>query len=174
MDNKIFVEGWENRLNKQMLDPNCSKCAYICSPLNAKTDAGIIQNMISARAYMYYAWKIMEYPARAPHAYLPMLICDRIPHDRQFALEFGNSLLLTSNIMFVCGNRISEGMKQEIINAVTMRISVITFHKSVWLHSRTLVENNGTNPDLIKLNREHPLMASPNPLEYKKDGEKND
>ena len=46
----------------------------------------MLRNMHSARAYMYYAMEKMGYAARAPHAYLPMLLCDRVPSERAIAL----------------------------------------------------------------------------------------
>ena len=84
MANKIFKEYWEEELSAQMLSSENQKRirAYICSPLNAKTDYEMFNNMRSARGYMYYAWKEMNFTARAPHAYLPSLLCDRIQEER--------------------------------------------------------------------------------------------
>ncbi len=45
------------------------------------------------KEYMHYAAKEMGLAARAPHAYLPMLLCDRIPNERALALQFGLRLL---------------------------------------------------------------------------------
>ena len=74
----IFTENWEQRLEMQSLkNGRCRKRAYICSPLSAEKDVDFLRNMHSARAYMYYAFEKMEMYARAPHAYLPMLLCDR-------------------------------------------------------------------------------------------------
>ena len=90
----IFTENWEQRLEMQFLkNGRCRKRAYICSPLSAEKDVDFLRNMHSARAYMYYAFEKMEMYARAPHAYLPMLLCDRIPSERDLALNFGLSLL---------------------------------------------------------------------------------
>ena len=95
----IFTENWEQRLEMQSLkNGRCRKRAYICSPLSAEKDVDFLRNMHSARAYMYYAFEKMEMYARAPHAYLPMLLCDRIPSERDLALNFGLSLLENSEI----------------------------------------------------------------------------
>ena len=66
--NNIFADNWELDLEKQFLrDNRCRRRAYICSPLSAETEDGLIQNMHNARAYMYYAATQMNLYARAPH-----------------------------------------------------------------------------------------------------------
>lgn len=171
MENNIFIKGWQDSLNKQMLDPNHKNCAYICSPLSAEADNDLIKNMISARAYMYYMWQVMRYPARAPHAYLPMLLCDHIPRDRQLALDFGRELLRESSMVLVCGNKISEGMKLEIIQAGKLGMPIIAFDKEVYQQIISLLRTYNEDITLAALDTYHPLMASPNPLEYKDGGE---
>lgn len=52
--------------------------------------------------------------ASAPHAYIPMILCDNIPSDRALALQFGLELLKDSDILLICGNRISSGMRGEL------------------------------------------------------------
>ena len=90
METNIFTDNWESRLESQFLKNNrCCKKVYICSPLSAETDEEMLSNMRNARAYMYYAMTVMGYAARAPHAYLPMLLCDKIPSERAAALTFG-------------------------------------------------------------------------------------
>ena len=61
------------------------KRAYICSPLSAKTDEEFVENMHRAREYMHYAAKEMGLAARAPHAYLPMLLCEHWRSSSGFA-----------------------------------------------------------------------------------------
>ena len=78
--------------------------------------------MRTARAYMFYALKKMGMCARAPHAFLPMLLCDKVPSERAIALKFGIELLERSDVLLVCGNRISNGMKSEIANAAMLRM----------------------------------------------------
>lgn len=109
MEQNIFIENWEDKLALQFLKNNrCCKKAYICSPLSAPTEEEMLRNMHSARAYMYYAMEKMGYAARAPHAYLPMLLCDRVPSERAIALQFGLHLLEESDLILVCGNHISN------------------------------------------------------------------
>lgn len=120
----IFKDNWEATLDKQFLKWNrCLKKAYICSPLCAQTDMEMMQNMRAARAYMFYAMKKMNVSARAPHAYLPALLCEQIPAERALALEFGMKLLENCEVLFVCGDRISNGMKGEIGKAASLNMA---------------------------------------------------
>lgn len=63
--------------------------------------------------------------ASAPHAYLPMILCDNIPSDRALALQFGLELLKGSDILLICGNRISSGMRGEIAHAICLKMPMI-------------------------------------------------
>ena len=109
------------------------KRAYICSPLSAKTDEEFVENMHRARRYMHYAAKDMGLAARAPHAYLPMLLCDRVPNERALALQFGLRLLEESDILMVCGDRISLGMQGEILHAISIKTKILTFSHQMYL-----------------------------------------
>ena len=123
METNIFTDNWESRLESQFLKNNrCCKKVYICSPLSAETDEEMLSNMRNARAYMYYAMIVMGYAARAPHAYLPLLLCDEIPAERAIALRFGLEILEQSDIMLVCGNRLSNGMRGEIVKLSLIHI----------------------------------------------------
>lgn len=138
--------------------------AYICSPLSAKTDFGMFNNMRSAKAYMYYAWKRMNITAIAPHAYLPSILCDRIPRERTLAMDFGMKLLKNSDIVFVCGSRISEGMKKEIIKAAMKDMHIITFNEDMYAKTKELVLNCGGKPDFVKLDTDNEFMSLSDPL----------
>ena len=93
---------------------------YVASPLAASTEEGIIANMLSARdkcktlngLYMSRGIKFW-----APHAYLPEFLNDNIPAERELGLSFGLKMLEMSEAVLVCGNRISSGMRGEIIKA---------------------------------------------------------
>lgn len=78
MDN-IYHDYWEQELMYQFItEDKCRKKAYVCSPVSADSKNGMLQNMRTARAYMFYALKNLNVNARAPHAYLPMLLCDSV------------------------------------------------------------------------------------------------
>ena len=106
----IYHDYWQQELAYQFLaEDKCRKRAYICSPYSADKQDEILQNMYAARAYMYYAMKRMNMNASAPHAFLPMLLCDEVPSERALALKFGLELLEKSEVMLVCGTRLSNG-----------------------------------------------------------------
>ena len=84
----LYGKDWEQHLEMKMLECDRNKWkAYICSPLSAFTDDEVLRNMHIARAYMYYVIERMGYLAKAPHAYLPILLCDKIPVERAIALK---------------------------------------------------------------------------------------
>lgn len=133
--------------------------AYICSPLSAGSDGEFIKNMHRAREYMYYAAKEMGLAARAPHAYLPMLLCDRIPNERALALQFGLRLLEESDILLVCGNRISLGMQGEILHAISIKSRILTFSHLMYLKVCEYVKKENGDPELVGVDESHPFMA---------------
>lgn len=90
----IYHDYWQQELMYQFLvEDKCKKKAYVCSPYSAENNEGMLQNMRTARAYMFYALKKMGMCARAPHAFLPMLLCDSVPSERAIALKFGIEFL---------------------------------------------------------------------------------
>ena len=83
---KAYHESWERELDRQFLkNDRYRKRAYICSPLSGSTAEEELSNIWRARAYMLYARTMLGYMARAPHAYLPMLLCDHVAAERGFA-----------------------------------------------------------------------------------------
>lgn len=133
--------------------------AYICSPLNAATDEEFVENMHKARAYMYYAVEHMDMAARAPHAYLPMLLCDRIPNERALALQFDLRLLEESDVLLVCGDRISQGMQGEILRAVFIKARIVAYSEKMYQQILELVKQEGGDQELVCCDESHPFMA---------------
>ena len=166
MDN-IYHDYWEQELMYQFLvEDKCKKKAYVCSPFSADDKEGMLQNMRTARAYMFYAMKMLHMRARAPHAYLPMLVCDNVPNERSLALEFGVNLLTRCDVLLVCGNRISNGMKDEIGNAAILRMPIIVFDDMLYLEVQKLVTQRNGDKKLVKLESNHIPMALTNPISY--------
>lgn len=135
------------------------KRAYICSPLSAKTDEEFVGNMHRAREYMHYAAKEMGLAARAPHAYLPMLLCDRIPNERALALQFGLRLLEESDILLVCGDRISLGMQGEILHAISIKTKILTFSHPMYLKVCEYVRKENGDTEIVGIDENHPFMT---------------
>ena len=154
--NTIFTENWEQRLETQFLkNDRCRKRAYICSPLSAEAEDDFLRNMHAARAYMYYA--------RAPHAYLPMLLCDRLPSERALALSFGLSLLESSEVILICGNRLSSGMKGEIAHAALFQMPMVVFDEGLYHEVQKENTKHGGNKRCLQLDRENYIMGFSSP-----------
>lgn len=150
----------EQFLAYQFMDQNDQrKRAYICSPLSAKTDEEFVENMHRARSYMHYAAEEMGLAARAPHAYLPMLLCDRIPNERALALQFGLRLLEESDILLVCGDRISLGMQGEILHAISIKARILTFSYPIYKKVCEYVRKENGDAELIEVDENHSFMA---------------
>lgn len=156
-----FADDWEKKLEQGALTRDrCMKTAYICSPLSAATKAQVYINMMNARAYMFYVAEHMHCTPRAPHAYLPLFFHDSIPAERALALDFGLKLLEHSDIMLVCGDAISKGMRGEIAKAAMLDMKIITFDSSVRLEVKKLVTQTGGTKAKVLLDETHPFLSS--------------
>ena len=163
----IYHQYWEQELQYSFItEDRCKKRAYVCSPLSAETEKDFIENMRVARAYMFYALKKMNMSASAPHAYLPMLLCDKVPAERAIALDIGLRLLEQSEVLLVCGNRLSSGMKGEISRAVELRMDIIVFDEGLYLDVKKLVTQKGGEKGTVKLDRENFPMGFTSPTTY--------
>lgn len=161
---KAYEESWERELDRQFLkNDRYRKRAYICSPLSGNTAEEELSNIWHARAYMLYVRTMLGYLARAPHAYLPMLLCDHVAAERALALQFGLQLLEQSEILLVCGGRISRGMKGEIHHAARLGIPIIVYSEDICLDVRKLVTQAGASKKLVTLDASHPALASNEP-----------
>lgn len=165
MYNNIFLGDWERRLDLQyFIEKPFSDKAYICSPLAAESEDGFLSNMYAARIYMMYAMEKLNYLSRAPHAYLPALLCDKDPDERELALSFGLKLLEDSSFLLVCGNRLSDGMKGEIGNAFEQNKRIIVYDRTLF-HMISKMKLTVCGALSVILDQSHPLMAHPAPQE---------
>ncbi len=161
----IFTEGWELRYEAEFMVHNKDKIqAYVCSPLRAATGAEVQRNMRTARAYMVYAFEAMHFSAIAPHAYLPIVLDDDKPSERALALQIGLQMLAFCDIVLVCGNRISEGMKGEIKYAVRLNKQIYTFNTEMYSEVQKIVSDEGENTELVSLHLEHSPLGSACPV----------
>ena len=94
-----------------------SPIVYICSPYSGDVE----RNTLTARRYSRYATE-QGYVALAPHLLLPQYISEET--ERDLALNAGLRLLDMCQELWVCGDRISEGMKHEIEHAHATGIPV--------------------------------------------------
>ena len=138
----------------------CRKRAYICSPLHSEDPNQQLANMRQARQYMLYAYREMGVFARAPHAYLPMLLCDAVAAERAAALRFGLELLELSDVLLVCGTTLSGGMKGEIRHAVKLGLPITVYDEALYVQVRKLVTQAGGDKRLVTLDLQHEALAS--------------
>ncbi len=120
------------------------KLAYICSPCHAGTKQGIRQNMLAARKYCEIAADCMNIKAIAPHAWLPEMLDDLIPEQRELAIGFGCDLLSLCDIVLVCGNRLSSGMINEIKLAASLKMPILVFSDNIREEVMTLSQGLST------------------------------
>ena len=106
---------------------------------------------------------MLGYLARAPHAYLPMLLCDHVAAERALALQFGLQLLEQSEVLLICGGRISRGMKGEIHHAAQLGIPIIVYCEDLYLDVRKLATRAGADKKLVAMDETHPALASNEP-----------
>lgn len=156
----LYHNNWEQELDYQYVsNDRCRKKAYICSPLSAERGQDFVENMRTARAYMYYAMKRLNLNARAPHGYLPMLLCDCIPAERAMGLQFGLRLMEHCDLLLVCGNRLSRGMRGEIEQAVKLGLPICVFDEALFCEVRKIVTKCGGDKRSVRLDRENQPMA---------------
>jgi hypothetical protein len=127
-------KNWEKLLEQMMLQKTTdiwNNRIYIASPCRADTHYGILRNMIAARIYMFYTYIHFSGAPLAPHAYLPIFFDDDCTSDRTFVLELGKKILKDCDRLFVCGDRLSDGMYSEIKIAAKCNMPIQVFHKDV-------------------------------------------
>ena len=157
---KVDTGAWEQALEKQCMGGWTKGAkAYVCSPLSADNREQLHANIRTARAYMFLANRDLGYAARAPHAYLPLLLNDSVPVERALAIDFGLRLLEQSEILLVCGSRISCGMEGEIRHAAKLKMKILAFDKTVYLGARRIVANCGGDEYLVCLDDRYPQFV---------------
>jgi len=164
-----FIEStWENELelNQLKCDQNEESATrvYICSPCNNDSVIKKYQNIIAARYYMYYANKHMNVHTNAPHAYLSVLLNDKDPAERSIALEFGLKMLELCDMIFVCGTKVSNGMRGEIVKALKMGKPVTCYHPLMKEKIDAIILEEKLDNKLFAYNHMYPVLGS-NPSE---------
>lgn len=151
----------KNKLNQSPcnINNNERERIYICSPLRSATLQGQEINMKAARKYMQYATDRFKKRAMALHAYLPYVFNDDIPFERNLALKLGLDVLSVSDEIFVCGDKISEGMKGEIEHAALNDKQITVFNKEIYNDVMMIVAGSGSQHFRIILNTDNPLLG---------------
>lgn len=97
-----------------------SKLVYIASPYAGDVEA----NVAFAKAACRYAMEQGATPV-AVHLLYPQLLDDGIPAEREAGLQMGLRVLESCDELWLCGERISQGMRAEFSAAKQMGIPVI-------------------------------------------------
>lgn len=132
---------------------------YICSPLRAETVKEKEMNVSAVRAYICYAIMKMGQSATAPHAFLPAVLDDEVPEERELALQLGLVILKKCKRMFVCGSNLSSGMLGEIIRAFELGKEIWVFNRGVYGVVKEIAEKDGYNLNLLIYDNEHRYLS---------------
>ena len=95
---------------------------YICSPFSGK----VKKNKRNARKYCRFALEQHTIPF-APHLLFPQFMDDNCPEERQLAMFMNMIMLGHCEELWVFGDRISAGMKQEIRKAERRHMKIRYF-----------------------------------------------
>ena len=105
--------------------------AYVCSPYRSDP-AG---NSRQAREYCYALYKMGMTP-RAPHLLFPQFLNDSVPEERADGLAMARDELSRCSLVVVCGEKITEGMIDEIMLARRLRIPTTTLDGLISMRSQ--------------------------------------
>ena len=95
------------------------KLVYIASPYAGDIEA----NVEFARAACRYAIHEGMLPF-APHLLYPQVLDDAVPKERELGIELGIRMLKLCDELWLCGERLSEGMAREMAEARRIGIPV--------------------------------------------------
>ena len=84
------------------------KIIFVCSPFQGKKE-----NIEKAKKYCRYIVELGYIPI-APHVYFPQFMDDSKPEERRRALEMNKKLMEFCDELWVFGDEITEGMREEI------------------------------------------------------------
>ena len=85
------------------------KKIFVCSPLRGN----VKENIANAKRYCKIVINDGNIPI-APHLYFPIFLDDNKEEERELGIKMGLCLLDSCDEMWVFGETISSGMKQEI------------------------------------------------------------
>lgn len=94
-----------------------SPVVYICSPYSGDIES----NTLTARRYCRLAAD-RGYVPLAPHLLLPQFMSEETERERAIGMDM--AFLAVCRELWVCGSRVSEGMKKEIEEAKRMGMTI--------------------------------------------------
>lgn len=105
------------------------KKVFICSPLSPRgaTDGQRAEDLRHNRqlAQLGCGYAVsLGYLPMAPHLFFPEFLSEDKPEEREAGIQFGLEWLSGCDELWVIGNRITEGMKREIVVAEKLGIPI--------------------------------------------------
>lgn len=97
---------------------------YICSPLSAPTREEMLCNMQAAREYAREVSCELNCRTFAPHAWLPELLNDSSPDERELAMNFDMELLSRCGTIIICHPAVTKGVADEMDEAQKLGIPI--------------------------------------------------
>ncbi len=117
-----------NKNKKGFIEPQKSKKemptkrVYICSPFKAD----IKKNTVNTQHYCRFAFE-QGYVPIAPHIYFPQFLDEYDEDERAAGLRYGLEWMWQTRELWVFGEYISEGMRNEIQLAKELKIHIRYF-----------------------------------------------
>lgn len=93
---------------------------FICSPYKGDVE----KNIMAAKIYCRNAIDAGYLPI-APHLYFTRFLNDENKDERRLGIELGLELMRECHEVWVCGDVISEGMRDEIEFATQIEIPIV-------------------------------------------------
>lgn len=90
-----------------------NKAVFICSPYRGTSEAEQIRNVSFAKRYCKMAL-LMGYTPFAPHLLFPQLLDDSKENEREAGICCGLEFLRHCSELWICGTKITDGMRREI------------------------------------------------------------
>lgn len=120
------------------------KLVYICSPY-----AGAVErNVRFAQEACRYAISQNCAPV-AVHLLYPQLLDDLVPEERKIGIQMGLRVLTACDELWLCGSRISTGMRCELAEAKRLGIPVKKISKKQIQGGLTIMEHCKTSTKCI-------------------------
>lgn len=98
------------------------KLIYVCSPFSGDVDG----NVKRAKDYCKFVLSEGNVPL-APHLLFPQFLNDNVESERELAMSCNFEILNKCDELWVFGDKISRGMKQEIQYATDNDKPILTF-----------------------------------------------
>ncbi len=105
---------------------SASLLVYVASPLASYPGSGFELNIEKAKRYARSVADLGCFPL-APHLLLTRFLDDAIPAERELGLQLGLEALAKADVLFVFGEYLSGGMREEIRRAAAMAIPMRWF-----------------------------------------------